>query len=1343
MPKVIQAAEFFVVGGPVQPDRLCYVEREADHRCVTALAARRHCCLLGPRAIGKSSLMARTARALRQKGGLTALVDLAQLEARGQSADADLWSYGIAHRIAHELKLKTDLSDWWREKSALSHERRLADFFSEIVLANTAAPVTVFIDDIEQTIALPFAAELFGALQDCDTRREAEPDLARLTFALLGAASLGQLPGAPFKSAETIELGDFTPEESYQLALGFGGEQALAQALMDRVCVWTNGHPYLTQKVARGVARKGGKLEDVERVVHEQLLVPSALHEEPPLQHARALLGARTPAARQARKALRKVAKGARVSPPRDRAALDLLRLSGVAVVDTGGILRYRNRIFRELLGTRWLKSVAPTRLGKWPAVAAIFAVAALAIYWYTQYVPAPYIQTLTDPDADRAAVEDAYRRLHSMPGFGARAEALLGGRLREQSGAATTLAAALATDARLRQLPGQEARADALLAEFWFRRAELAANAEQRDAALLFALRAAAVEKDGHAARALVAELVADDYRALARTVRLPAAQPSYWSFDWARTALLTIDAERKIARHSLAASGAEAAAVPITALKHSPITREITVDDDGSAGAFELKIAVRHPASNELELTLTAPSGAAATVRAPLGAADRTVELTFSGAEGSTLAALADENRRGVWRLTIVDRRTGNAGILTGWKLTFGGDTDWRDEPDFPVVIPDPERTDAVTVTASNGFAIAAPTEASAIGSVALWNLAEGRLQDDFTFPTVPQRVELNATATRLLAVARNTVSLWNAADGLQVARLATQTEFLLPPVFSVDGGYLAIAERVEGGAPLFSLLSALDGALLASVDGVDGAQSWLLGPGARYLALLGPSDRVRVLDPRRGVELATLQHSREVRRLLPPSGGGSLVTIDSAGDIRAWDLASRVPAGRVLGTAADADSASLSADGRDLAYTAPSGEVVVLDVATGALLHDLRLPRASPVTRTQLSVDGATLLTHSGQNFRLWTLADAGVPPRPDARAELGALALDRGASVVAVGSRGGQLRMRASNELGAAAELDYFGQRGAIVSVDVAAAGGIAVTGGADGTVRVWDVATGGPVGAPLGLTISDGNPANPGNDSRPRVGDSGAAAEGASDSRSDAVAAVAVSADGRSVAAAAGPAVQVWKAADGVPGPRLGLAADVGALAFAPSGNLLAAGDAGGALRLLPLTGGPALAAQAGAAVRALAFAPGGELLASGDAAGSVRLWRATDAAAVGAATPLPAPIRWLGFDSTGTKLYVVTDYWVHGFEIHADGSLDQIGSRLPAVRFAGGPHIGAVTGEQVRLVGVGERGALEAVLVDVAATGDTLPVADTLGRDWAAVLGLRIDDTGEPAADGP
>ena len=62
MPSVTQPAEFFVVGGPVQPERPCYVEREADRRLNEALRAKRLCCVLGARAIGKSSLLLRAAR---------------------------------------------------------------------------------------------------------------------------------------------------------------------------------------------------------------------------------------------------------------------------------------------------------------------------------------------------------------------------------------------------------------------------------------------------------------------------------------------------------------------------------------------------------------------------------------------------------------------------------------------------------------------------------------------------------------------------------------------------------------------------------------------------------------------------------------------------------------------------------------------------------------------------------------------------------------------------------------------------------------------------------------------------------------------------------------------------------------------------------------------------------------------------------------------------------------------------------------------------------------------------------------------------------------------------------
>ncbi len=367
MPKLIQAAEFFVVGGPVQPDRPCYVERPAEHILEIAIQSQRCCCVLGPRGSGKSSLMGRVARTLRQQGGLAAVVDLAQIGARGDDAEADRWAYSIAHRVMHELQLTIDLRDWWNERDTLASEERLADFFWEVVLTDTTSAVTVFIDEIEQALKLPFGGELLAAVETCYARRAAEPDYARLNFVVLGTASLARLakdPASVFAGAASIVLPDFLPEQAYQLAMGFGGEPSHAQALMDRVLAWTAGHPYLTQKVARGVARKAGRLEDVEHVVREQLLSPAAMQDEPLLAQTRTLLTQRSGPARQALKWLRAVARGRRVVVSARSAAADVLRLSGVVTFDDGRV-EYRNRVLKEVFGRRWVRSVLPMELGR------------------------------------------------------------------------------------------------------------------------------------------------------------------------------------------------------------------------------------------------------------------------------------------------------------------------------------------------------------------------------------------------------------------------------------------------------------------------------------------------------------------------------------------------------------------------------------------------------------------------------------------------------------------------------------------------------------------------------------------------------------------------------------------------------------------------------------------------------------------------------------------------------------------------------------------------------------------------------------------------------------------
>ncbi len=285
------------------------------------------------------------------------------------------------------------------------------------MLTNTTAPIVVLVDEVDAALELPFAADLLDAVGGCYERRSREPDFARLSFVLAGCTSqralAEQCPDSVFADAEIIEPDDFDAEQAYRLAVAFGGDRELAQALMDRICAWTGGHPYLTQRVARGVARRGGRLEDVERAVREQLLAPGAADKDPLLGHVRAWLGEASRPARRATKLLHRLAAGAKVSQPADAAVWERLWLSGTVRVDAERKLGVRNRVVKELVAAGWLKQKAGA--ARWLAAAAVLLVVlAGGGYWYTQRLPVADIETLsgatTDIERRRASVSPPAR---------------------------------------------------------------------------------------------------------------------------------------------------------------------------------------------------------------------------------------------------------------------------------------------------------------------------------------------------------------------------------------------------------------------------------------------------------------------------------------------------------------------------------------------------------------------------------------------------------------------------------------------------------------------------------------------------------------------------------------------------------------------------------------------------------------------------------------------------------------------------------------------------------------------------------------------------------------------
>jgi len=96
------ATSFYVVGGTVRRDALCYVQRNADSKLYKGLKQGRFCYVLTLRQMGKSSLMVQTAARLREEG-----VTVAMLDRRKSTRRVDGWSN------ARTLG-RTDFAGCWR-----------------------------------------------------------------------------------------------------------------------------------------------------------------------------------------------------------------------------------------------------------------------------------------------------------------------------------------------------------------------------------------------------------------------------------------------------------------------------------------------------------------------------------------------------------------------------------------------------------------------------------------------------------------------------------------------------------------------------------------------------------------------------------------------------------------------------------------------------------------------------------------------------------------------------------------------------------------------------------------------------------------------------------------------------------------------------------------------------------------------------------------------------------------------------------------------------------------------------------------------------------------------------
>lgn len=389
-----KAGDFFVAGGTLRAGAPSYVTRPADADLLRSALAGDFCYVLTPRQMGKSSLMVRTAQKIRARGARPVIIDLTSIG----TVTSDEWYLGLLSRLRTGLRLDVELETWWQGHANLSAAHRFILFLRDVLLASVPEPIVIFIDEIDSTLNLDFRDDFFAAIRALYNARASEPIYSRLTFVLLGVATptdlINDRERTPFNIGRRIELKEFSTSDAAPLLTGLGSVFAeQSEQIFQRIFYWSNGHPYLTQKLCVVATHAGGAPDDaaVDQLVAETFLseegrkdtnltfVQDRIINSPPTERVQML------------QLYRQVYEGRRIADDDRSSIQNRLELYGLLAVRENH-LHVRNAIYRHVFNADWIKSATPAdpqrRRAIYAVIAALVIVIGVITYTYLQSDP-------------------------------------------------------------------------------------------------------------------------------------------------------------------------------------------------------------------------------------------------------------------------------------------------------------------------------------------------------------------------------------------------------------------------------------------------------------------------------------------------------------------------------------------------------------------------------------------------------------------------------------------------------------------------------------------------------------------------------------------------------------------------------------------------------------------------------------------------------------------------------------------------------------------------------------------------------------------------------------------
>jgi WD40 repeat protein len=358
--------DFYVVGGSLKGDSPSYVTRHADTELFENLILGKFCYVLSPRQMGKSSLMIRTAVKLKSEGVSVAVLDLTAV---GQNISVEQWYAGMLVQIGQQFDMEEELVDYWTANAHLGPLQRWTNALTDIIIPLTKRNVVIFIDEIDTVKSLKFNTDdFFAGIRGIYNNRARNQALENLTFCLLGVATPSDLMSdtriTPFNIGHRVELKDFREDEARQLAHGLKRSDQLNHRLLKRVLYWTNGHPYLTQKLCQTISRdiSISSPKDIDRKCHELFLSSSASRNDDNLLFVRDRILRTDSDVSSLLDLYSRVLSHSHISPVKfdeTNPMISLLHLSGITREEDGD-LKVRNRIYAEAFDRNWIRTNLP-----------------------------------------------------------------------------------------------------------------------------------------------------------------------------------------------------------------------------------------------------------------------------------------------------------------------------------------------------------------------------------------------------------------------------------------------------------------------------------------------------------------------------------------------------------------------------------------------------------------------------------------------------------------------------------------------------------------------------------------------------------------------------------------------------------------------------------------------------------------------------------------------------------------------------------------------------------------------------------------------------------------------